>query len=847
MASARLSVMEEDALSFADLLVELRLDRGLSQEALAACAGVSVRAISDLERGATRRPQRETLRALASGLSLGPAERDRFERAANQAPRSAAGRRPAGSSRLPAPVTPLVGRDADLAGVIRLLRTPAIRLVTVCGPGGVGKTRLAAEVGWRMGRSFDQLDGVDLGPLGRADDVPAAVAHGLGCHTAGLPPAEAVAARLGDSRWLLVLDSFERVVPAARWLADLLARCPRLAVLVTSRTPLQLRGEHLWTLAPLPLLSADIADVARLAANPAVALLVERVRAVRPGFALGAHNAVAVAELCRRLDGLPLAIELAAAHLRTQEPAAMLAQWDRRFADLPAVTVDGPERHRTLRCTVEWGTERLAAQDRVLFAVLGAFPGGVTPAAARAVLSADRLAGAGPDPVAFDASVALLAASSLVAVVDRDGGARITMLDTIREVAVDLLAAAGLSDLVNGAGAYRLFRLAQLLCRSRPYAHGGRRRGRRRHRAGVGAERCGPSDQRGRRPRDRDRTRRALHCAVRAAGRWAGTLHRVDGGGQCAQGARPLRGGVPRARGRTAHRRGAGRRTGDRGGTHEPRQSRQRPRPVRRRPRGPAAGHRPPADPGRPAPAGVRAGTARRVRARPGRVRGRHGSGHQRAGDRPAGGVPAGDRPRPGPPGRRRPRRGRRRPRRQPVPGGARLRQRHAGPRPDPRTPRGGASPDRAGRGAAHARAGQRGAAGLPHPDTAGGPPGGRAHGARGRRPTGHVVTTPAFLPAFLPDSRGAVAPPSVLSMRPAAGATSATTKENRTCHADHRACCSPAPSYSLWSPEEPGAGTRLDARPATPPRQRPQPAPTPRRRRRRPPGRSPGSSPQAS
>src|SRR6266545_4963712 len=453
MASARLSVMEEDALSFADLLVELRLDRGLSQEALAACAGVSVRAISDLERGATRRPQRETLRALASGLSLGPAERDRFERAANQAPRSAAGRRPAGSSRLPAPVTPLVGRDADLAGVIRLLRTPAIRLVTVCGPGGVGKTRLAAEVGWRMGRSFDQLDGVDLGPLGRADDVPAAVAHGLGCHTAGLPPAEAVAARLGDSRWLLVLDSFERVVPAARWLADLLARCPRLAVLVTSRTPLQLRGEHLWTLAPLPLLSADIADVARLAANPAVALLVERVRAVRPGFALGAHNAVAVAELCRRLDGLPLAIELAAAHLRTQEPAAMLAQWDRRFADLPAVTVDGPERHRTLRCTVEWGTERLAAQDRVLFAVLGAFPGGVTPAAARAVLSADRLAGAGPDPVAFDASVALLAASSLVAVVDRDGGARITMLDTIREVAVDLLAAAGLSDLVNGAHA----------------------------------------------------------------------------------------------------------------------------------------------------------------------------------------------------------------------------------------------------------------------------------------------------------------------------------------------------------------------------------------------------------
>jgi len=453
MASARLSVMEEDALSFADLLVELRLDRGLSQEALAACAGVSVRAISDLERGATRRPQRETLRALASGLSLGPAERDRFERAANQAPRSAAGRRPAGSSRLPAPVTPLVGRDADLAGVIRLLRTPAIRLVTVCGPGGVGKTRLAAEVGWRMGRSFDQLDGVDLGPLGRADDVPAAVAHGLGCHTAGLPPAEAVAARLGDSRWLLVLDSFERVVPAARWLADLLARCPRLAVLVTSRTPLQLRGEHLWTLAPLPLLSADIADVARLAANPAVALLVERVRAVRPGFALGAHNAVAVAELCRRLDGLPLAIELAAAHLRTQEPAAMLAQWDRRFADLPAVTVDGPERHRTLRCTVEWGTERLAAQDRVLFAVLGAFPGGVTPAAARAVLSADRLAGAGPDPVAFDASVALLAASSLVAVVDRAGGARITMLDTIREVAVDLLAAAGLSDLVNGAHA----------------------------------------------------------------------------------------------------------------------------------------------------------------------------------------------------------------------------------------------------------------------------------------------------------------------------------------------------------------------------------------------------------
>jgi predicted ATPase/transcriptional regulator with XRE-family HTH domain len=440
-------------MTFADLLAELRVARDLSQEELAAHARVSVRAISDLERGITHRPQRGTVRSLADGLGLSQPEREVFERAARLAPPSR-GRRPAGRISLPAPVTSIVGRDADVAAVEQRLRGSAARVVTITGPGGVGKTRLAVEVAWRVRNGFIRVDAVDLSPLRDAADVPAAVAAALGDRTGVTASVRGLVARIGDTPWLLLLDSFEHVLAAAEDLADLLAGCPALKVLVTSRTRLRLRGEHLWPLAPLPAPAERETDPATLESNPAVALLAERTRAVRPGFALTSRNATAVADLCRRLDGLPLAIELAAARLRTREPDELVARLRARVTPLRAEAVDVPDRHQSLRAAIEWSTEQLRTTDRLIFAMVAIFPGGASVAALRAVADAVAPGGAGPDDI--DATVATLASGSLVSIVDRDGSPRVAMLDTIREVGEDLLAASGAERTVRRAQAMHL-------------------------------------------------------------------------------------------------------------------------------------------------------------------------------------------------------------------------------------------------------------------------------------------------------------------------------------------------------------------------------------------------------
>lgn len=435
-------------MAFAELLAESRVARGLSQEELAAAAAVSVRAISDLERSVTRRPQQVTVRALAVGLGLAGEARAAFEAAARAAPLPRP-RRAGPRVTLPAPVTSIVGRDADLAGVLRLVRGRAARLVTVTGPGGVGKSRLAAEVGWRTGTGFDRVDGVDLSPLASAEDVPGAVAAGLGLRPGPGDPVAALAAVIGADRRLLVLDSFEHVITAAPQLAALLGACPLLTVLVTSRSPVALRGEYLWPMEPLPVPPPGAtADPAELRGNPAVALLVERAGAVRPGFALDAANAGAVAQLCRAADGLPLAIELAAVHLRTLDPAELHTQLAPHYAGLGAPTVDRPDRHATLRATVEWSTDRLPAEHRLLLGALAVFAGGAAPAAVRTVLAA-----AGAAHGDLDGAVAVLAATSLVGVADHGGQPRVLMLDTIREVAAELLAASGHGPAVRRAHA----------------------------------------------------------------------------------------------------------------------------------------------------------------------------------------------------------------------------------------------------------------------------------------------------------------------------------------------------------------------------------------------------------
>jgi hypothetical protein len=238
---------------------------------------------------------------------------------------------PRGPRALPAVTTSLIGREQDIGEVAGLLGRPGARLVTLTGPGGIGKTRLAVAVAERLRGRFGA--GVVFVPLAEVTDpglVLASIARAAGVELAGTgSPLEALAERFSDSAWLLVLDNLEQIVQAGRDLAELLARCPQLAILATSRTALGLAAEREYPVPPLlPPASAPPGatgvDLAELAASPAVALFVDRARAVRPGFALTEDNAAAVAEICQRLEGLPLAIELAAARTRLLDPAALL-------------------------------------------------------------------------------------------------------------------------------------------------------------------------------------------------------------------------------------------------------------------------------------------------------------------------------------------------------------------------------------------------------------------------------------------------------------------------------------------------------------------------------------------
>jgi predicted ATPase len=311
-----------------------------------------------------------------------------------------------------------------------------VRLVTLTGPGGVGKTRLAVAVGGRLRDRFGA--GTVFVPLEAVTDpglVPAAIGRAAGADLARTgSPLEALAETFGDGAWLLVLDNLEQVVQAAADLGGLLARCPELAILATSRTALGLRAEREYPVPPLPLpTGSGAASVAEVAASPTVALFVDRARAVRPGFALTEGNAAAVAEICRRLEGLPLAIELAAARTRLLDPAALL---DRLVSSLDALgtgAVDLPERQRTLRATVEWSVGLLEDPERSLLEVTAAFTGGWTiPAVAEvADLEEDR---------ALELSEAL-ARHSLVYLDSTGLGSRMRMLETVREFVAERLAA----------------------------------------------------------------------------------------------------------------------------------------------------------------------------------------------------------------------------------------------------------------------------------------------------------------------------------------------------------------------------------------------------------------------
>ena len=328
----------------------------------------------------------------------------------------------------PSPVTSLVGRDDDIDAVARLLNVQDRRLVVLTGAGGIGKTRLALAVmehtkaHWRDGTAF-----VDLSSVTDPRLVPDAIAAALGLVVQGRErPLDSLGRRLAGRNMLITVDNFEQVLEAAPMLADLLQRAPELHLLVTSRVVLRVRGEQEWMVSPLPGPPAD-ATLAELAEAPAVRLLVERVRDVQPGFELTSENARAVGELCRRLDGLPLALELAAAWMRLLTPDQMLARLYERL-DRPGALADLPGRQQTLTDTIEWSYDLLPAPAQQLLARLSVFAAPFTAGAAEAVCGQD-----GADAVT---GLSTLLDHSMISPADRPDGERaFRLLDPIRRFA----------------------------------------------------------------------------------------------------------------------------------------------------------------------------------------------------------------------------------------------------------------------------------------------------------------------------------------------------------------------------------------------------------------------------
>ena len=342
---------------------------------------------------------------------------------------------------VPVPATPLVGRDDDATAVSDLVRAEGVRLVTLTGPGGVGKSRLAVEVAQRLGPGFeDGVRFVELGSVRAAELVTAAIAAALGLNTSGGALITDLKSYLSARRLVLVLDNFEQVMGAAPLVAELLGAAPGVVALVTSRMVLRLSGEHEFPVPPLPVppigAGGDAADVQRCAS---VRLFVQRAQAASAGFELTSGNAAAVGEICRRLDGLPLAIELAAARVRLLPPQALLARLDDRMGLLTGGARDLPERQRTLRSTLDWSFDLLSGGEQALFGRLGVFAGTFDLPAAEAVgAAAADPADPGRAGHVMD-TLGSLVDSSLVQPQVRDGEPRFGLLQTIREYALDRL------------------------------------------------------------------------------------------------------------------------------------------------------------------------------------------------------------------------------------------------------------------------------------------------------------------------------------------------------------------------------------------------------------------------
>lgn len=424
-----------------------RLAAGLTQAELAESAGISERTISDLERGLRSTIYPATARRLATALGISGDHLATFLAEA----RSGTGAATTESepamipsdrrAQLPVPLTRLLGRESEVASVLELLRRRHVRLVTLVGPGGIGKTRLAIEVA--ANAAMEYTGGTYFVSVSDADDPDMVLP--LMASAVGLPPAAGdvhliLAQRFSQHATLVVLDTLERMVDAAPAIAQLLETCPDLSILATSRTPLRLRGEHEVPVLPLRLNSSE-SQPSALA--PASELFLERAAAVAPGFEATAGELELVADICARVDGVPLAIELAAAQVKHMPLTELLRQLDHRLEPLVGGARDLPARQRTMRRTHDWSYALLGADAMRLFRCLSVFRGSFGRDAAEALdQSLER-----PDAAEFMLTLTALVDSSLV--LPESGvtkEARYRLLDVTREYAVERSVASGEFD-----------------------------------------------------------------------------------------------------------------------------------------------------------------------------------------------------------------------------------------------------------------------------------------------------------------------------------------------------------------------------------------------------------------
>jgi predicted ATPase/DNA-binding XRE family transcriptional regulator len=416
-----------DRTRFGALLKHYRQAAGLSQEALAEKAGLSVRAISDLERGVNHAPRYATLELLAGTLPLSTQQQDLLKAAARPEAFAPAGADAAWpQAGIPLPPTRLIGREADRLQALDLIRTDGVRLLTLTGPSGVGKTRLAIQLARELAPDFS--DGGVYVPLAAVRDaalVPSALAQVFRIpEIPASPTRDQVAAFLRDKHLLLVLDNLEQVLDCSPFVASLLAHCPRLTILATSRSALRLRAEHEYLLAPLPV-------------EAAVTLFCERIQAVQPGRTFPLDQ---VAPICEQLDCLPLAIELAAVHGRLLSIAELRKRLAHRFALLRDGARDLPARQQTMEDAIAWSYDLLTEPQKRCFRSLGVFVGGWTLEAAEAVCWAEGDAAAEEQLL----TLAALVEANLVQTEEQTGGVvRFTMLELIREYAKERLRAEG--------------------------------------------------------------------------------------------------------------------------------------------------------------------------------------------------------------------------------------------------------------------------------------------------------------------------------------------------------------------------------------------------------------------